>query len=104
MGTFEFESVWTVLMWFVAVVLILLATLFIFFLTRNFIIRRRRKSESKPDHVDLVSVLSVTTVTSENGPKEEEEASIDNGEWNEADPDAVVVAPDEQTPDVVVPR
>ena len=80
-------------MWFVAVVLILLAILFVFFLTRNFVIRRRRKSESKPDHVDLVSVLSVT---SENGPKEEEEASIDlteqaNGEGSEADPDAVVV-------------
>ena len=118
MGTFEFESVWTFLnqnlIWFVVVVLILLATLFVFFLTKNYIIRRRRKSQSKPDHVDLVSVLSVTTVTSENGPEEE---SIDlteqgNGEGSEAGPDAAVVIPDvqlphvhipyEQTPDVVV--
>ena len=113
MGTFEFESVWTFLnqnlIWFVVVVLILLATLFVFFLTKNYIIRRRRKSQSKPDHVDLVSVLSVTTVTSENGPEEE---SIDlteqnNGEGSEADPDTAVVIPDvhipnEETPAVVV--
>merc|ERR1711971_222941 len=122
MGTFEFESVWTFLnqnlIWFVVVVLILLATLFVFFLTKNYIIRRRRKSQSKPDHVDLVSVLSVT---SENGPKEEEEEeepeeeeeeSIDlteqgNGERSECDADAAVVIPDvhipdKKTPDVVV--
>ena len=59
-------------------------------------------------------MLSVTTVTSENGPKEEEEEeeSIDlteqgNGEGSEAGPDAAVVIPDvhipnEETPAVVV--
>ena len=114
MWTFEFEIVWAVLICFVAVVLILLDALFIFFLIRNYIIRRRRKSQSKPAHVDLTSVLSVTTVTSENGPKEEEEEeeSIDlteqgNGEGSEAGPDAAVVIPDvhipnEETPAVVV--
>ena len=105
MWTFEFEIVWAVLICFVAVVLILLDALFIFFLIRNYIIRRRRKSQSKPDHVDLVSVLSVTTVTSENGPEEE---SIDlteqgNGEESEAGPDAAVVIPDKQTADVHIP-
>merc|ERR1711971_954958 len=112
MGTFEFESVWTFvnqnLIWFVVVVLILLATLFVFFLTKNYIIRRRRKSQSKPDHVDLVSVLSVTTVTSENGHKEEVEESIDlteqnNGEGSEADPDTAVVIPDVHIPDEHIP-
>ena len=92
-------------MWFVVVVLILLATLFIFFVIKNYL--RRRKSQSKPDHVDLVRVLSVTTVTSENGPEEEEEESIDlteqgNGEGSEVDPDAVVVAADEHTPGPVI--
>ena len=94
MWTFEFEIVWAVLICFVAVVLILLDALFIFFLIRNYIIRRRRKSQSKPAHVDLTSVLSVTTVTSENGPKEEESIDLTeqaNGEGSEADPGAVVV-------------
>ena len=114
MWTFKSEIVWTLLICFVAVVLILLDALFIFFLIRNYLIIRRRKSQSKPDHVDLVSVLSVTTVTSENGPEEE---SIDlteqgNGEGSKANPDAAVDIPDvhlpnvhipdEQTPDVVV--
>ena len=115
MWTFESEIVWTVLICFVAVALILLDALFVFFLIRNYLIIRRRKSQSKPDHVDLVSVLSVTTVTSENGPEKEEEdqeESIDlteqgNGEGSEADPDAAVVIPDvhipdEHTPNVVV--
>ena len=55
-------------------------------------------------------MLSVTTVTSENGPKEEEEEeeSIDlteqgNGERSGGDPDAVVVIPDKQTADVHLP-
>ena len=112
MWTFESEIVWTVLICFVAVVLILLDALFVFFLIKNYIIRRRRKSQSKPDHVDLVSVLSVTTVTSENGPEKEEEdqeESIDlteqgNGEGSEADPDAAVVIPDDHIPDEQTPR
>merc|ERR1712072_301598 len=99
-------------MWFVAVVLILLAALFIFFVIKNYILRRMRFQQIQPDPVvvdlmTLTSVLSVTTVTSENSSEEEEESIVElsqqgnkqgneqgNEEASEGDPDAIVVAAD----------
>merc|ERR1712179_431223 len=102
--SFDFERVWTILMWFVVAVLILLVTLFIFFVVKN-CLKEKRKPQSKPDHIDLVSVVSVTSdITSANEPKEEEEEeqSIDMGkqgneDGSEGDP---VLAADVHTPDV----
>ena len=111
MATFKFEIVWPVLMWFVAVVLILLAALFIFFVIKNYLLRRRRAQEIQPDHVvvdfiTLTSVLSVSTVASENGSEEEEDEEtvvefIEEGnmEASDGDPDAIVVAADVHIPD-----
>ena len=108
MATFKFESVWTVLMWFVAVVLILLAALFIFFVIKNYLLRRGRAQEIQPDHlvVDFITLLSVSTVASENGSEEEEDEEtvvelIEEGnmEASDGDPDAIVVAADVHIPD-----
>ena len=110
MATLKFESVWTVLMWFVAIVLILLAALFIFFVIKNYLLRRRRAQEIQPDHlvvdfITLTSVLSVSTVASENGSEEEDEETVvelieeGNGEASDGDPDAIVVAADVHIPD-----
>ena len=114
MATFKFEIVWPVLMWFVAVVLILLAALFIFFVIKNYLLRRRVAQEIQPDHVvvdfiTLTSVLSVSTVASENGSEEEDEETVvelieegieqSNGETSDGDPDVIVVATDVHIPD-----
>ena len=110
MATFKFEIVWPALMWFAAVVLILLAALFIFFVIKNYLLRRRRAQEIQPDHlvvdfITLTSVLSVSTVASENGSEEEDEETVvelieeGNGEASDGDPDAIVVAADVHIPD-----
>ena len=114
MATFKFEIVWPVLMWFVAIVLILLAALFIFFVIKNYLLRRRRAQEIQPDHlvvdfITLTSVLSVSTVASENGSEKGDEETVvelneegieeGNMEASDGDPDAIVVAADVHIPD-----